>query len=52
MAPAENKRTMVRFHLMSRLGLLEPLVRLQRRLDASNRRALARASRSRTFERA
>jgi hypothetical protein len=52
MASTENVRTMVRFHLMSRLGLLEPLVRLQRRIDASNRRALASASRSRRFERA
>jgi hypothetical protein len=32
---------MLRFTLMSRLGLAEPLVRLQRRLEASNRAAAA-----------
>jgi hypothetical protein len=30
---------MLRFALMSRLGLAEPLVRLARAVDASNRRA-------------
>jgi len=33
---------MLRFTLMSRLGLAEPLVRLARAVDSSNRRAARR----------
>lgn len=33
---------MLRFALMSRLGLAEPLVRLARSVESSNRRAAAR----------
>jgi hypothetical protein len=43
---------MTRYTIMSRLGLTEPLVRLQRRIDASNRRELQKAAARRTFERA
>ncbi len=51
MALADNRNTMLRFRLMSRLGLAEPLVRLQRRIDASNRAAL-RSAPARSVERA
>ena len=36
---AEDGSRMVRFTLMSRLGLAEPLVRLARSVEQSNRRA-------------
>lgn len=52
MAATENNRKMLRYFLMSKLGLVEPLVRLQRRVDASNRRAVAKAETARTLERA
>jgi hypothetical protein len=35
---------MIRYTLMSRLGLAEPLVRLARKVENSNRAAAARAS--------
>lgn len=35
---------MTRFTIMSRLGLAEPLVRLARRVEASNRAAAARSA--------
>lgn len=35
---------MSRFTIMSRLGLAEPLVRLARRVEASNRAAAARSA--------
>jgi len=41
-ANAENRFTMIRYTIMSRLGLVEPLVRLQRRIERSNRSALER----------
>jgi hypothetical protein len=39
---AETGRTMNRFMLMSRLGLAEPLVRLERRVERWNRQAAQR----------
>ena len=52
MATAENTYTMVRFTIMSRLGLAEPLVRLQRRIERSNRNALQQRRAARSLDRA
>jgi len=41
----KGRREMLRFRVMSRLGLAEPLVRLERRLDNSNRAAARRVER-------
>ncbi len=52
MTTAENKSTMIRYTIMSRLGLVEPLVRLQRRIERSNRNALQQRHAARSLDRA
>lgn len=52
MAIAENKPRMLRYTIMSRLGLVEPLVRLQRRMERSQRTTLAQRQSARSFDRA
>jgi hypothetical protein len=43
---------MIRYTIMSRLGLVEPLVRLQRRIERSNRGTLEQRHTARSLDRA
>ena len=52
MTLAENRFTMLRYTIMSRLGLAEPLVRLQRRIERSNRSTLEQRRSARSLDRA
>ena len=52
MANADNKPRMLRYTIMSRLGLVEPLVRLQRRIDRPQRTTLEQRQAARSVDRA
>ena len=52
MARVENTFRMLRYTIMSRLGLVEPLVRLQRRIERSNRSTLEQRRPARSLDRA
>ena len=52
MTIAENRFRMIRYTIMSRLGLVEPLVRLQRRIERSNRGTLEQRHAARSLDRA